>query len=97
MATDWKTKDADGTPKSDYDVVELENDAAGATYFIGGSLPLRIAAIKFVKDGTPTGIEAIQTTKTATADGKWYNLQGQEVAVPTKGLFIKNGKKFVIK
>ena len=30
-------------------------------------------------------------------DGKWYNLQGIEVALPTKGIYIRNGKKVVIK
>lgn len=30
-------------------------------------------------------------------DGRWYNLQGQPVTKPTKGLYIRNGKKVVIK
>ena len=95
LATDWKTKDVEGTPKSDYDVVELENDAAGATYFIGGSLPLRIAAVKFVKEGTPTGISSV--TATEQGNDKWYNLAGQVVTQPTKGIYIKNGCKYIIK
>lgn len=78
--------------------VALASTTDDATFWIRGSKNgTRIYAVRFVPGGTVTGIEAIQTTKTATADGKWYNLQGQEVAVPTKGLFIKNGKKFVIK
>ena len=30
-------------------------------------------------------------------DGIYYNLAGQRVAQPTKGLYIVNGKKVVIK
>jgi hypothetical protein len=44
--------------------------------------------------GEATGIEAVKTTK---ANGEYYNLAGQRVAQPTKGLYIVNGKKVVIK
>lgn len=40
------------------------------------------------------GIEGISADK---KDGKIYNLQGQEVAVPAKGIYIMNGKKFLVK
>ena len=30
-------------------------------------------------------------------DGRYYNLQGQPVAHPTKGIYIRNGKKIVIR
>ena len=40
------------------------------------------------------GIEGISANK---KDGKIYNLQGQEVAVPAHGIYIQNGKKVVIK
>ena len=30
-------------------------------------------------------------------DGDVYNLQGQRVVTPTKGLFIRNNKKVIIK
>ena len=33
----------------------------------------------------------------ANADGRIYNLQGQQVTAPVKGLYIKNNKKVVIK
>ena len=95
LATDWKTKDVDGTPKSDYDIVELECDASGATFFIGGSLPTRIAAIKFVKEGSSTGISEVKTMQ--GMENKYFNLSGQRVVNPGKGLYIVNGKKVVIK
>ena len=41
--------------------------------------------------------DAIQSVKVAEADGAVYNLNGMRVANPTKGLYIVNGKKVVIK
>ena len=40
------------------------------------------------------GIEGISADK---KDGKIYNLQGQEVAAPAKGIYIMNGKKVLVK
>lgn len=44
----------------------------------------------------PTGIHAVQLIKTE-ADGAIYNLQGQRVQNPQKGIYIQNGKKYVMK
>ncbi len=40
------------------------------------------------------GIEGISADK---KNGKIYNLQGQEVVAPAKGIYIMNGKKFLVK
>ena len=40
---------------------------------------------------------AIETVKTQQADGQYFNLAGQRVVNPTKGLYIVNGKKVTIK
>ncbi|MBR1545800.1 MAG: hypothetical protein IJ633_03240 [Prevotella sp.] len=45
-------------------------------------------------DGFSTGIENI---KVGSEDNVYYNLQGQRVLYPTKGLYIVNGKKVIIK
>ena len=45
---------------------------------------------------TPTGINAAKTDA-GTEDAAVYDLQGRRVMQPTKGLFIVNGKKVVIK
>ena len=45
--------------------------------------------------GETTGISAIENAQ--MTDGNVYNLNGQRVAQPTKGLYIVNGKKVVIK
>lgn len=42
-----------------------------------------------------TGISTLDTTK--AFNGQTYNLSGQRVAQPTKGLYIVNGKKVIIK
>jgi thiol-disulfide isomerase/thioredoxin len=40
----------------------------------------------------------IQTLKRSSAEeGKWYNLNGQRVKNPTKGIYIKDGKKILVK
>ncbi len=47
-------------------------------------------------NGESTGISTIQNDE-RTLDGAIYNLRGQRVENPTKGLYIINGKKVVIK
>ena len=46
-------------------------------------------------DEDATGIEAVQ--QNAKADNQYFNIAGQRVAQPTKGLYIVNGKKVIIK
>ena len=53
-------------------------------------------SINFVVDGgETTGIIAIDGT--VIENGSAYTLGGQRVAQPTKGLYIVNGKKVVVK
>ena len=48
-------------------------------------------------DGT-TGIDEVVNTTVKNNDGKYYTLSGQQVEKPTKGgVYIHNGKKFVVK
>ena len=47
-------------------------------------------------DGDVTAIDAVKKTQQTEA-GVYYNIAGQRVAQPTKGLYIVNGKKVVIK
>ena len=44
---------------------------------------------------TPTGIESIVNDE--MVNGKWYDLQGRRVTKTTKGIYIYNGKKTIIK
>lgn len=50
--------------------------------------------LDFVFDNEATAIETVKTNK---VDGQYYNLAGQRVANPTKGLYIVNGNKVIIK
>lgn len=45
--------------------------------------------------GETTGIANVNVN--ANADSSWYDLSGRRVAQPTKGLYIVNGKKVIIK
>lgn len=48
-------------------------------------------------DGT-TGIDEVVNTTVKNHDGKYYTLSGQQVEKPTAGgVYIHNGKKFVVK
>jgi len=46
-------------------------------------------------DEDATAIEAVKTQN--VENGQYFNLAGQRVAQPTKGLYIVNGKKVIIK
>ena len=48
----------------------------------------------FNDDETTTGIADVRSKM---SDGSYYDLQGRKVAQPTKGLYIMNGKKMVVK
>ena len=51
----------------------------------------------FVLESTTDGIEAIDNGPLKKDHSAVYNLQGQRVNAPNKGVFIQNGRKFVIK
>lgn len=53
------------------------------------------APFLYIGSGQTTGIESIEAAK--AAKGVYYNIAGQRVAQPTKGLYIVNGKKVVVK
>ena len=58
----------------------------------GRSVTLRGAYL--VPDGQ-TGFQL--ATYDASADGRYYNLNGQQVNHPVRGIYIKNGKKVIIR
>ena len=58
-------------------------------------LPIDIKSIGNDGDDT-TGIRNL-TPALSEGEGEWYTLQGQRVTKPGKGLYIKNGKKILIK
>ena len=58
--------------------------------------PFNFTAVVLVKDGG-TGIAAVAKSQEQTANSQYFNLAGQRVAQPTKGLYIVNGKKVIVK
>ena len=54
-----------------------------------------IPVLKIGTPGTVTGIETISTN--GNGDNTYYNLMGQPVANPTPGIYIRGGKKVIVK
>ena len=61
-----------------------------------GGDPFNFTAIVLVKKET-TGIENVANSKERTANSLFFNLAGQRVPNPRKGLYIVNGKKVIMK
>ena len=89
-----------------YDIYYLASDQfhkANAGTLQSGKAYLKVAqssgapslALSFGGDNGTTAIESVE--KAVKADGEFYNLNGQRVAQPTKGLYIVNGRKVIIK
>ena len=53
--------------------------------------------VKICIDGVATSIDEIVNGQSSMVNGNIYNLAGQRVSKATKGIFIKNGKKVVVK
>lgn len=68
---------------------------AGKAYLLASDVPASARALDIVI-GETTGINAAQLNN-EVLNGEFFNLQGQRVAAPTKGLYIVNGKKVIIK
>lgn len=66
---------------------------AGKAYL---NVPTDAPSLDIVFGGGTTGVNDVRS-KMADVRGEVYNLAGQRVAQPTKGLYIVNGKKVIIK
>ena len=70
---------------------------AGKAYLlISGDVALARAFIGFGDDNGTTGIDEVRSN-TEEVRSDYFDLQGRRVAQPTKGLYIVNGKKVIIK
>lgn len=56
----------------------------------------RALSIAF-EDSETTGISSVEENRNSLLNGEFYNIAGQRVAKPTKGIYIVNGKKVIIK
>ena len=68
----------------------------GKAYLHLDALPSNASELNFVIDGEPTGVNEVRGKKEEVR-GEYYNLNGQRVAQPTKGLYIVDGKKVILK
>ena len=68
---------------------------AGKAY-LNIAVPTNNAPALKLDFGGATGINTVQSSE-FMVNGEFYNLAGQRVAQPTKGLYIVNGKKVIIK
>ncbi len=48
-------------------------------------------------DDEAVGIDMVESNMNATGNDTFYNLAGQRVSTPTKGIYIHNGKKVLVK
>ena len=99
----------DGTTTFDGTTYDYILFSDGLFYQIGsGAVPVGKAYLHCTSDpttasapylsidfGGTTGINAVKDSE--KVNGEYYNLAGQRVAQPTKGLYIVNGKKVIIK
>ncbi len=65
--------------------------------FKAGNMPFPIVAV--MDQNASTGIETVHSAefRVQSSEGETYNLQGQRVAAGTRGIVIRNGKKYVIR
>ena len=50
-----------------------------------------------IKSTNPAGIECLESIDNSGKTTVFYDLQGRQVTNPTKGIYIVNGRKVVIK
>lgn len=65
-------------------------------YFKPGIFDSAVTSLSINNGGGTTGIETMSDVRGMMSD-VWYDLQGRRVENPTKGVYIKNGRKVVIK
>jgi len=69
--------------------------AAGRVYLPAESVPAAAAALKIVFADETTAIATVE--QATAADSPCYNLSGQRVGKTAKGLYIKDGRKYIVK
>lgn len=69
---------------------------AGKAYLLADDVPASARELNLEFDNETTGVTDVRS-KMADVRSDFYDVQGRKVANPTKGLYIVNGKKVVIK
>lgn len=76
-------------------VTDVSTVPAGKAYLLATDVPATARSLDFVIAGEET--TGINTVAREIQNGEFYNIQGQRVAAPAKGLYIVNGKKVIVK
>lgn len=69
---------------------------AGKALLPASEIPTTARELKFVFEDETTAIRGIENGQ-LRMENSFFDLQGRKIAKPTKGLYIKNGKKVVLK
>ena len=94
------------TPTTDYYVLTAENVfawvyeagtvPANTCWLEITAMPAAVRTLTIAFDSTVTGVNEVQGSVTKV-QGEYYDLQGCRIVHPTRGLYIVNGRKVVIK
>ena len=87
---DFKTKLTSSNEKRVDDFVHLH------VLKVDWNNSLKVSGVWLVPSEGSTGIEYVAQNVGASADGRYYNLNGQVVKNPTNGIYIHNGRKVVV-
>ena len=72
--------------------------AAGRACLPAASAPAGASRLDIVIDGNLTGVDTLNVERGTVNDGSFYDLSGRKVAQPTtKGVYINNGRKVVVR
>ncbi len=93
-STDYVFPARNANPSSVTHTIKLDAPVTNTLTFTTGSSNQSCYKIN-MHIATTTGINSINYTK--EKDNYFYNLQGARIMNPTKGLYIQNGKKIVIR
>ena len=82
-----KNKEAAGTRSADSEKSQIAFEEAD-----------EVIGIQLLRGiGDENGETTNLTPALSKGEGEWYTLQGQRVAKPGKGLYIRNGKKVIVR
>jgi hypothetical protein len=78
-----------------YDIWGLKS-VGTATGSLRATVPSHGVKLFRLGDNEPSGIKNVKSKASrSAATQQYYDLQGRPVAVPSKGIYIQNGKKYV--
>lgn len=72
---------------------EIEDNIELKTFI----MPANSVSISVTFKEATTGIKNVKTTTSQRQDDVWYTLSGIPVKTPSKGMYIRNGKKVIVK